>query len=87
MSHRKTLTAFCLGAAVAAAASFALQVNFATAQVGANQPHMQAALAALITARGELRAAVANKGGHRVKALQLVDGAIAEVQTGMAVAD
>ena len=50
------------------------------------QPKMQEALAQLQTARAELQAAVANKGGHREQALQLVDQAINQVQAGMAYA-
>ncbi len=48
------------------------------------QPHMQNALAALQSARGELQVAEHNKGGHRVNAIRLVDQAIAEVRAGIA---
>lgn len=47
---------------------------------------MMNALSALQTARTELQAAEANKGGHRRKAMALVDQAIGEVQAGMAAA-
>lgn len=50
----------------------------------AAQPHMGAALRALNTARGQLNAAEHDKGGHREKALGLIDQAIAEVQAGIA---
>ena len=53
----------------------------------AAQPHMDNALSALRNARTELNQAEANKGGHRVRAIQLVDSAIAEVKSGMAYAD
>ena len=46
------------------------------------QPHMKAALAALETAKEELKKAKHNKGGHRVAALKLVKEAIKEVQAG-----
>ena len=49
----------------------------------AQQPHMQAALSALITAKAQLQKAKHNKGGHRLKALQLVNQAIQEVQAGI----
>lgn len=49
----------------------------------AAQPHMQAALEALRTARGELSESTHNKGGHRVEALRLVNQAIHEVEQGM----
>jgi len=47
---------------------------------------MQATLQALTGARAELAAATPNKGGHREKALELVDAATAEVQAGIAYA-
>ena len=50
----------------------------------AAQPHMDNALAALQTARSELQVAEANKGGHRVNAIRLVDQAMAEVRAGIA---
>ena len=50
----------------------------------AAQPHMQAALADLQSARVELNAALADKGGHRVAALGDVNAAIAEVRAGIA---
>lgn len=87
MLDRKTLTGFCLGAAVAMAATIALHSGNAGAQTGANQPHMQSALAALTTARAELEAGAWNKGGHRVNAIQHVNAAITEVQAGIAYAN
>ena len=51
------------------------------------QPHMQNALAALQSARSELVVAEANKGGHRVNALNLVNQAIGEVKAGIEYAD
>ena len=50
---------------------------------GRGQPHMQAALDHLQSARSELQVAVADKGGHRVRAIGLVDQAIGEVEAGM----
>ena len=50
----------------------------------ADQPHMRAALAALRNARHELEVAERNKGGHRERALELVDKAIAQVEEGIA---
>jgi len=47
------------------------------------QPKMQAALVALQQAKGELEAAAANKGGHRAKALGLIQQAIGAVNAGM----
>ena len=50
----------------------------------ADQPHMKDALGHLQEARAALAVAIHNKAGHREKALQLVDRAIAEVQAGIA---
>ncbi|MFI5165663.1 MAG: hypothetical protein ACHQQS_03505 [Thermoanaerobaculales bacterium] len=50
---------------------------------GRGQPHMQAALDELGAAKSELQVALADKGGHRVRAIALVDRAIDEVQAGM----
>jgi hypothetical protein len=47
------------------------------------QPHMNAALDELRAARSELQSAEDNKGGHRARAIGLVDDAIAEVQAGI----
>lgn len=49
----------------------------------AAQPHMEDALASLMQARESLEKAVADKGGHRVKAIKAVDAAIAEVKAGI----
>ena len=45
---------------------------------------MSAAMDALRTARQELVASTPNKGGHREKAIQLVNQAIEETRLGMA---
>jgi hypothetical protein len=50
------------------------------------QPRMDAALALLTNARAELEAAVPNKGGHRERAIELVDRAIVQVREGIAFA-
>lgn len=50
---------------------------------GGGQPHMQAALDQLQSARSELSAAEANKGGHRERALRLIDDAMEQVRRGM----
>lgn len=48
-----------------------------------DQPHMQNARGHLISARNSLQRATADKGGHRVNALRLVNSAIAEVNAGI----
>ena len=52
-----------------------------TASVGVGyaigaQPHMNESIALLQSARGELQAATPNKGGHRERAMGLIDQAI-----------
>lgn len=54
--------------------------------VRAGQPHMQAALDALLTAESELNAAESDKGGHRVNALQATRSAIGETRAGISFA-
>ncbi len=73
-SARKIL----LGAALAAS----MGIGYA---IGA-QPHMEASIGLLQSARTELARATPNKGGHREKALGLIDQAIAEVRAGIAFA-
>jgi hypothetical protein len=53
----------------------------------AAQPHMQAALESLRTARQSLVQASSNKAGHRANAIKLVDQAIDEVKAGIAAAE
>ena len=67
-----------LGAAIAAS----MGIGYA---IGA-QPHMAETIALLQSARGELAAATQNKGGHRERALGLIDQAISEVRAGIAFA-
>ena len=71
---RKTL----LGAAIAAS----MGIGYA---IGA-QPHMSAGIGLLQSARTEIVAATPNKGGHRERAIGLIDQAIGEVRAGMAYA-
>jgi len=71
----------------AAVLAGAIAIGVGVGEALAAQPHMEAALQALQTARAELVVAAANKGGHRLKAIGYVDSAISEVQQGMAYAD
>ncbi len=63
---------------------FGMAATFAAGYAVAAQPHMQAALRALRNARGELAAALPDKAGHRVNAINLVDQAITETEAGIA---
>lgn len=47
------------------------------------QPNMKEALEHLNAAKASLQKATADKGGHRVKAIELVDKAIEQVQKGI----
>jgi hypothetical protein len=73
---RRHIGGFLVVTAIAGAA-------FAGGIAVAAQPHMDNALAALQTARNELQVAEANKGGHRVNAMRLIDQAINEVRAGI----
>ena len=55
-----------------------------TAGMARHEPHMSAAMGHLQQAKSELEKAAPNKGGHRERALQLVDQAIQQVQEGEA---
>ena len=54
-----------------------------TAESLVPQPHMREALTSLRAARMHLDKAVPDKGGHRVKAIALVDDAIKETEAGI----
>jgi len=65
----------------AGALGFGVVLGCATSAPG--QPRMQAALDQLQAARAELERAEADKGGHRVEAMRLVERAIDEVRAGI----
>ena len=64
--------------------AFGMAATFGAGYALAAQPHMQAALRALRNASGELQAALPDKGGHRVNAINLVNQAIGETEAGIA---
>ena len=49
----------------------------------AAQPSMDSAMVSLREARAALREATADKGGHRQKALDLIEAAMGQVQAGI----
>lgn len=53
-----------------------------THRMAIHEPHMSAAYGHLEQARNELERAAANKGGHRERAMQLVDQAMQQIQEG-----
>ncbi|MCG5236821.1 hypothetical protein [Xanthobacter oligotrophicus] len=76
-SRRIALLAFAAGAGVALASSGLIQGALA------NQPNMWRAMGALQNARAALMEAEPNKGGHRERAIELVDKAIEETRAGI----
>ena len=59
-------------------------VHAQNAGMARHEPHMSAALGHLEQAKAELERATPNKGGHRERALQLVDQAMQQVRDGEA---
>ncbi len=71
--------------ATAAAAGSALAL--ASTRAVAYQGNMERALSALEAALGSLQGATSNKGGHRKRAMRLIERAMGEVQPGANFAD
>jgi hypothetical protein len=61
-----------------------LAIGFIAGQISAAQPHMNAAIKQLRAAKSSLNKATPDKGGHRERAIDLVDRAINEVERGIA---
>ena len=57
--------------------------GFVAGRASADQPHMVAAMDHLRLAKKELDLALADKGGHRAKAVELVKSAMDEVRAGI----
>lgn len=57
-------------------------VHAQTHRMAIHEPHMSAAYGHLEQARTELDRATANKGGHKERAMQLVDQAMQEIEQG-----
>ena len=77
---RKLATLGLVGVAAAAGAT----ALTATPAAASGQPHMDQALADLESALHQLQIAAHDKGGHRVKAIDLVNEAISETTKGIA---
>jgi len=60
-----------------------LAAGFIAGQLSAAQPQMQSALTNLRQARANLLRATPDKGGHRERAISLIDDAIKEVEKGI----
>ena len=68
---------------IAAAFAFAQERRDTDHDARQNQPHMQAALEHLRQAQQELQQASSDKGGHRVKAENLIRQAESQIQQGI----
>ncbi|WP_448148234.1 hypothetical protein [Labrys miyagiensis] len=74
-------------AALAAGGAAAGLIAASTTSAVAYQGNMERALSSLYEALALLREATPNKGGHRVKAMQLVQQAIEQTEAGIDFAD
>jgi hypothetical protein len=79
ITRRSAATLIAAGAVALPAAGL-----LATSASAAPEPNMERALRALENAHAALQAARPNKGGHRERALGLVEQAINEVRNGIA---
>lgn len=61
-----------------------LALGFIAGHLSAAQPHMNSALRQLRSAKASLNKATPDKGGHRNRAVELVDQAIDQVERGIA---
>jgi hypothetical protein len=78
----RIITAVSTFAVLIALSIYSLGRPAQTHEMAEHEPHMSAALGHLQEARAELDKAASNKGGHKEKALQLVDEAIQQVRQG-----
>jgi hypothetical protein len=81
---RKRVTAITSTLIVLAGLGVYSVVHAQNAEMSKEEPHMSAALGHLEQAKAELEKAASNKGGHREKAIQLVDQAMQQVKQGEA---
>lgn len=81
---RKKFTVACSTLVVLAGLSLYTVVHAQDRGMARHEPHMSAALGHLEQAKAELEKATPNKGGHRERAMQLVDQAMQQVRDGEA---
>ncbi len=68
---------------VAILIALSLVLGFTAGRASADQPHMQAAKEDINAAMDDLRQAESNKGGHKERAMGLLNQALIEVQLGI----
>jgi hypothetical protein len=79
MSRRLTVRLLTVALPLALVATAAFKVG----EYVQGQPHMEAAMTALVSANDHLKMATEDKGGHRAKAMVHIKEAIAQVQAGI----
>ncbi len=75
-----------LSLSLVATGGFLAGLVVASGTASAQQPSMRSALDSLLSAQASLQQAAPNKGGHRDRALSLVNQAIVQVRAGIAFA-
>jgi len=79
---RSRILALCSALVVVIGLGLYSFVHAQTRGMGIHEPHMSAAYGHLEQAKTELERAAPNKGGHRAKAMQLIDQAMQQIQEG-----
>ncbi len=78
----KITAAFSVAIVLTGLSFYSLGVHAQNERMGRKEPHLSAAFGHLEQAKGELEKAAPNKGGHRERAMKLVDQAMQEVREG-----
>jgi hypothetical protein len=79
---QKKLMAACSALVVLMGLSLYSVLHAQDRQMAIHEPHMSAAYGHLQQAKAELERAAANKGGHREKAMEMVDQAMRQIEEG-----
>lgn len=79
---RNKITAICSAVVLLAGLSIFSVMHAQSRQMALHEPHMSAAYGHLQQAKDELEKATPNKGGHREKAMQMVDEAMRQIEEG-----
>jgi len=79
---RSRIFAVCSVLIIAIGLSVFSFVHAQTRRMEIHEPHMSAAYGHLEQAKSELERAAPNKGGHRERAMQMIDQAMQQIQEG-----